>query len=372
MAYYLDLYSPATYEALGRSDRTVTGFRLKHKAAAGRLKAGDRLLCYMTRLSRWFGLHEVLDGPFLDETPLFYTANDPFVVRFHIKTRIWLPVEKAVPIKEDELWRSLSFTKGYDKSNSGWAQAVKGSLRLMKAADAAAIEAVLSRQAADGNTYPYGAKEYAALLTHTVPTPGTPVTVTVPPKDSETPSVVEPMPEAKEVRESIKIQALLAEIGSRMGLQIWLPKADRTAVLGEWKGNHPTLVEHLPFSYDDATIKTIEQIDVLWIKGKSIRRAFEVEHTTSIYSGLLRMADLMALQPDLAIMLHIVAPESRRDKVFQEIQRPVFSLLENHPLAEICSYISYDSVRELAKESNLEYLSDKVLEKYEESALADS
>jgi hypothetical protein len=36
-----------------------------------------------------------------------------------------------------------------------------------------------------------------------------------------------------------------------------------------------------------------EQIEVLWLKGRAIQRAFEVEHTTSIYSGILRMADLL-------------------------------------------------------------------------------
>jgi hypothetical protein len=59
-----------------------------------------------------------------------------------------------------------------------------------------------------------------------------------------------------------------------------------------------------------------------------IVRAFEVEHTTSVYSGILRMADLLALPPNMDIKLHIVAPEVKRDKVFQEIRRPVFSLLE--------------------------------------------
>ena len=82
------------------------------------------------------------------------------------------------------------------------------------------------------------------------------------------------------------------------------------------------LIEQLPRSYDSVTLKTIEQIDVLWLKRRSIVRAFEVEHTTSVYSGILRMADLLALQPNMAIKLHIVAPEERREKVFQEIRRP--------------------------------------------------
>ena len=98
-----------------------------------------------------------------------------------------------------------------------------------------------------------------------------------------------------EVRESIKIQAMLAEIGSEMGMKIWIPKADRGGVLREWKDGSASLLDRLPLNYDDATLKTVEQIDVLWLRGRSIIRAFEVEHTTSIYSGLLRMADLLAL-----------------------------------------------------------------------------
>ena len=72
-----------------------------------------------------------------------------------------------------------------------------------------------------------------------------------------------------------------------------------------------TLLDRLPLNYDETTLSTIEQIDVIWLKGHSIVRAFEVEHTTSIYSGLLRMADLLALQPNMNINLHIVAPDNR-------------------------------------------------------------
>src|SRR4030095_9034168 len=103
----------------------------------------------------------------------------------------------------------------------------------------------------------------------------------------------------------------------------------------------------------------------LWLKGRSIRRAFEVEHSTSIYSGLLRMADLLALQPNMDIRLHIVAPEERREKVFAEIRRLVFSLLERGPLSENCTFMSYEGVRSLANETKLQYMSDDVLEEYE-------
>ncbi len=103
-------------------------------------------------------------------------------------------------------------------------------------------------------------------------------------------------------------------------------------------------------------------------RGRAIKRAFEVEHTTSIYSGILRIADLLALQPNMDIRLHIVAPVARREKVFQEVRRPVFSLLDRGPLSESCTFLSYDSVRELAHQPHLAHLSDTVLDEYEEEA----
>ena len=80
------------------------------------------------------------------------------------------------------------------------------------------------------------------------------------------------------------------------------------------------------------------------------------------------MADLLALQPNMDIKLHIVAPELRKVKVFKEILRPVFSLLERAPLSESCTFISYDSVEELFALKHLGHLSDTVLDEYCELA----
>jgi hypothetical protein len=362
---YLNLFSPATYETFSRSDRTISGFQEKHHTVAKRVKPGDTLLCYVTKLSRWVGALTVVDGPFIDTTPI-YGSDDPFIVRFHVTPDIWLPIEKAIPIKENDLWMKLSFTKGYNKGASAWAQRVKGSLGIISEEDAALILGALRRQRDDGTTYPVDQEAYQRLITHLVRRADKDVVVTVPTAAIE--ALVATAEPPAEARESIRVQALLAEIGARMGLKVWVPRNDRAAIVDEWKGDQAALLERLPLNYDDVTLKTVERIDVLWLKGRSIRRAFEVEHTTSIYSGLLRMADLLALQPNMDIRLHIVAPEERREKVFAEIRRPVFSLLEHGPLAESCTFISYESVRDLAKEDNVEYLSDRVLERYEEES----
>lgn len=73
--------------------------------------------------------------------------------------------------------------------------------------------------------------------------------------------------------------------------------------------------------------------------------AFEIESTTSIYSGLLRMSDLIAMQPNINIPLYLVAPDERRKKVREEITRPTFSRM-TPPLKHVCRYLAFSTVRE--------------------------
>ena len=73
-----------------------------------------------------------------------------------------------------------------------------------------------------------------------------------------------------------------------MGENIWLPAADRSRVKEHWSPQPGVLLERLPLNYDETTLDTIKRIDVLWLKGRSISRAFDVEHTTAIYSRLIR------------------------------------------------------------------------------------
>ena len=96
MACYLNLFSPATYEAFSKSDRGVSGFQEKHQALAKRVKPGDTLLGYVTKLSRWVGALRVVDGPFVDKTPI-YGPDDPFIIRFHVTPERLAPNREGDP-----------------------------------------------------------------------------------------------------------------------------------------------------------------------------------------------------------------------------------------------------------------------------------
>ncbi|GAB3984205.1 hypothetical protein GCM10028806_58810 [Spirosoma terrae] len=368
MNYYIDLFSPSTYEAFINSNRDITGFRERQKGIANKLEVGDKLICYVTKLSRWVGVLEVTSKSFQDNDPIFVPISDPYIVRFKVKSTIYLPLEKGIPIDSNICWDHLSFTKQLPKKSLAWTGMVRGSLRKIEEEDGEYLEKILLEQLNYPVVYPFGETDKKKLKALTVKTQNSKqVAVSIPDNEEATDNPTKQQQQSFQ-RESIKIQALLAEIGERMNLKIWLPRNDRQRVIDIWQPKEKVLLDTLPLNYDDATLKTIENIDVLWIRGRSIVRAFEVEHTTLIYSGILRMADLMALQPNLNISAHIVAPVDRKEKVFQEISRPVFAFLDRGPLAESCTFLSYESIQELSKEKRLEYMKDTVLEEYEEYA----
>lgn len=315
---------------------------------------------------------EVASDYFRDSSPIF-SDPDPFVIRFKVVARVLLDIGHAIPIFEDSIWPKLSLTRHIEKRAPGWAQHanLRASLRELSEEDGALLAALLAQQSSAQRQYALNEQDRRRLSQkQSIRTVEREVFVEVPEDHDEgTTAEAAAHEQPPEARESFVIQATVARIGAEMGLKIWVPPSDRQRILEliptEWRA---AFLERLPLNYNDTTIKTIEQIDVIWLKGRSMARAFEIEHSTAVYSGLLRMADLLALQPNMDIRLHIVAPDDRREKVFKEIKRPVFSLLERGPLYESCSYLSYEAVSELAKIRHLGHMHDSIVEEYEEFA----
>ena len=369
MKYHLDLFTPETWDAFREMGATVTGFRERHRRLAEeRVSKGDIFLCYLTRLSRWCGALEVESEPFFDDSSRLGNP-DPFTVRFKVKPIVVLTPELAVPIREQRVWQALSITNQYDTGHPYWTGFFRASLNIFEDSDGDFLLELLKEQKANQTNYPLTDKDKRQLARRKrVRTIDREVEVEVPDHEDEESSAESDMVKP-DSRESTRYQAKVAQIGVEMGFHIWVPRNDKARVLELVPETmHESFLDLLPLNYDDTTLKTVEQIDVLWLKGRSMARAFEIEHTTAIYSGLLRMADLLALQPNMNIRLHIVAPLDKRDRVLREIRRPVFSLLDRGPLYDQCSFLSYDSIDLLAQTQHLSHMSDTIIAEYEETA----
>jgi hypothetical protein len=349
--YWLNLFSGATWQEFLDAGGKVTGFREGRWKAAQQVEPGDYFLCYLTGVSRFIGVMEATSEPYWNETPIW--KDEVFPCRVQVESIAALTPETAVPIFD--LKDQLTIFQNL-KSPGAWTGHVRGSPARWKVPDGEAVVYAVMEAAENPVKRPVDASKLArrpkALR-------GKGGSFTVPEDDAErdTKAIVEaevpkPAPEdvaagvpSQEVTAHTEVQWLLLKLGSDMGLDVWVARNDRhRAANGHKFSDLPRLKNDLPLQFDDVTNRTIELIDVLWLRGNAIVAAFEIESTTSIYSGLLRMSDLITMQPNLNIPLYIVAPDERRDKVISEVNRPTFSRL-TPPLNRICSYISFSALR---------------------------
>jgi hypothetical protein len=145
----------------------------------------------------------------------------------------------------------------------------------------------------------------------------------------------------KVVSEHVRMQWTLSRLGLKAGERVWVPRSDQGRLKQKYKftdfdAQFTTGID-LPHSY-------VQNIDVVWKQEFRIGAAYEIENSTSVYSGLLRFADLNVLAPNTTYPMFVVAPASRKNEVRKQVKRPAFHQLG---LAEKVSFLSYETVDEI-------------------------
>ena len=352
MNYWLDLFTGTTWDEFREAGANVSGFRHRMRNVVAKIQPGDILLCYMTGVMRWVGALRVL-GPSDDQRAIWKDLDFP--VRVAVEPVVMLDADVGVPMKDLE--SQVQFYRG-PQDRGKFRGFVRRSPNLLDPKDGELVVRMLGEARKPD---PVDRKKYARRPLFKVRRKkgrqDVETVVSVPEKD-EPEETTEPggvtAHEVAEATAHTDMQYRLLRLGAAMGFNVWVARNDRAKVYGAGTlGAMPRMVVELPTQFNEATNKTIELIDVLWLKGSSIMAAFEVESTTAVYSGLLRMSDLLALQPNLNIDLYIVAPEDRRGKVEREILRPTFNLREP-PLARVCGFLPASKL--LAKVDGIEKL----------------
>lgn len=142
-------------------------------------------------------------------------------------------------------------------------------------------------------------------------------------------------------RTHTEMQAWLRDLGMALGYRVWIAANDRGRLFGDAPLGKGCL-EHLPSEIAAAPgADAVRLIDVLWLEKDTPRvaAAFEVEHSTSIYSGIVRMLDLALSGGGFhaAAGLFLVAPDDREKDVRAQIVRPAFSRIADLDI----SYLPY-------------------------------
>jgi len=168
------------------------------------------------------------------------------------------------------------------------------------------------------------------------------------PEDVEKQELVEVRPEeiddvlrSQSVSDHVRMQWKLARLGLKAGERVWVPVGDQkklqqTYEFDSFDAEFAAGID-LPHSY-------IENIDVVWKQEFRVGAAYEIENSTSIYSGLLRFADLNIIAPNTLYPMFIVAPKEKKGRLREQLRRPTFRRLE---LDKKVRFLSYETIDEI-------------------------
>ncbi|MSN27381.1 MAG: hypothetical protein GJV46_16140 [Geobacter sp.] len=130
--------------------------------------------------------------------------------------------------------------------------------------------------------------------------------------------------EILEENEHLRMQFLLTDIGRDLGYDVFVATNDRSKSLNGRSLQFMTLPELPPLDFPPDVARTVSLIDVIWVSrdSKRIECAFEIEKSTSIYSGMLRLMDLASSLGDRQYDFFLVAPDKREKEVLSQLKRP--------------------------------------------------
>jgi hypothetical protein len=167
------------------------------------------------------------------------------------------------------------------------------------------------------------------------------------------------------ISEHVRMQWKLARLGLKAGERVWVPVGDQTRLRQAYQFDsfdaEFTAGIDLPHSY-------VENIDVIWKQEFRIGAAYEIEHSTSIFTGLLRFADLNILAPNTLYPMFVVAPREKKGRLREQLLRPTFQRLELDKKVRFLAYETIDEIDHFFADSSAGLNVDVILAKSEKAA----
>ena len=130
--------------------------------------------------------------------------------------------------------------------------------------------------------------------------------------------------EQKEVDLHSEMQYHLLKIGNALGYDVLAASNDRSKSHNGHSFSFISLSQFPAIDVDRETLNTVKLIDVLWFQKSTnnIIAAFEVEKSTSIYSGILRLTDLACTIAGQEEAFYLIVPDQRERDVVLQLSRP--------------------------------------------------
>jgi len=138
-----------------------------------------------------------------------------------------------------------------------------------------------------------------------------------------------------------QVQTLLGSIGAVKGYDIWIPRNDRERL--DRNITRPFPCDGVIPTQFVGISSIVSEVDVIWIgRGEAkLRAMFEVEHSTPVYSALLRFNDVHLVCPTSGPTYNVVSHDERKSLFVRQLNRPTFM---KSSLSKHCAFLEYSDV----------------------------
>lgn len=148
--YWLDLFTPETWEESRKNNFKLSGYRETRWNSVQKIRPGDILICYITRISRFSGYLRVISEPYKDlDKARKYWQGDSFPCVIDVEPVLIFDFLRSIPSKE--IVPKLTIAKK-------WGGIVRGSPNRINREDGETIIKILKNSLKRKAEYPLAKK----------------------------------------------------------------------------------------------------------------------------------------------------------------------------------------------------------------------
>ncbi len=247
MKYWVNLFTWNTWQEFIDAGANISGFQSNRWRTVQKIQPGDLLLCYMTGLSRFFAVLEVIGKPFRDDSQIWSEAD--FSSRVPVRVVMSLSPEHAIPVKS--LGSQLSYFQDMKSPNS-WSGHFRGSPVEESKADAQVIIDALTDAEQNPIVREFDPKKLKRKANIYQTKSGS---VSIPENDEADNTDIEnhQLLDDETIAHE-EIQWLLLNVGQQMSLSLWVANNDKNKSFdGQHFSELSGLRDTLPVQFDQAT-----------------------------------------------------------------------------------------------------------------------
>jgi hypothetical protein len=144
--YWLLVGTPENYEKSAALGWSVTGVKSRHRKKAERMRPGDKIILYLTRLKAFGSILTITSTFTEDETPIWLSEKPGELYPYRVRTEPDIILSTGEALPAEGVVADLEYTKRWPPEH--WTLAFQGNVHILNERDYEHLRSLIAARAA--------------------------------------------------------------------------------------------------------------------------------------------------------------------------------------------------------------------------------